>query len=84
MDWKESIRDWRALPEEEKHRLRWESIPRNVARSFAFAGEPVDLALLEAEHARTPMPPVAEQLTAGASSRGNVTEPPPPTTGEPS
>lgn len=56
MDWKEAIRQWRALPEQEKLRRRWESIPRSVARSFAFSDEPVDLAMLEAEHARHPMP----------------------------
>lgn len=56
MNWKEAIRQWRALSEEEKQRRRWVSIPRHVARSFAFAGEPVDLAMLEAEHARWPMP----------------------------
>ena len=58
MDWKEVIRQWRALPEAEKHRRRWASIPRSVARSMALEGEPVDLAMLEAEHARQPMPPV--------------------------
>jgi hypothetical protein len=57
MDWKEAIRQWRALPETEKHRRRWASIPRSVARSFAFEGEPVDQARLEAEHARQAMPP---------------------------
>jgi len=56
--WQEAIRQWRALPEEEKHRRRWASIPRSVARSMAFAGEPVDLAKLEAEHVRVPMPPL--------------------------
>lgn len=61
MDWEEAIRQWRALPEEEKHRRRWENIPRSVARSFAFEGEPVDLAMLEAEHARRPMPPVVRK-----------------------
>lgn len=57
MDWEEAIRQWRALPEAEKHRRRWASIPRSVARSFAFEGEPVDLEMLEAEHAGRPMPP---------------------------
>lgn len=59
MDWKEAIRQWRALPEEEKHRRRWESIPRRVAASFAFSGEPVDLAMLEAEHAKRAMPNIS-------------------------
>jgi hypothetical protein len=57
-DWKEAIRLWRALPEEEKARRRWARIPLNVAQSMAFEGEPVDLAVLEAQHALRPMPPV--------------------------
>lgn len=61
MDWKEAIRQWRALPEEEKQRVRRQNLPGKVARSFAFAGEPVDLAMLEAEHARHPMPPVPKK-----------------------
>lgn len=61
MDWKEAIRQWRALPEEEKRRRRLESLPRKVARSCAFEGEPVDLALLEAELARL----VAQGAQAG-------------------
>lgn len=58
MDWKEAIRQWRALTEEERQRLRRESIPGKVARSFAFEGEPVDLAMLEAELARYSVPSV--------------------------
>jgi hypothetical protein len=52
MDWKEAMRQWRALPEEEQQRRRRASIPRKVARSMAFDGEPVDQTTLEAEHAR--------------------------------
>jgi hypothetical protein len=58
MDWKEAIRQWWALPEEEKQRRRRASIPRKVARSMAFEGEPVDPAELEARHARRAVPPV--------------------------
>jgi hypothetical protein len=57
MGWKERIHQWRALPEAEKHRRRWKNIPRSVAESMAFEQEPVDLAMLEAEHARRPMSP---------------------------
>lgn len=57
VDWREVIRAWRSLPEAEKHRLRWQRIPVNVAASMAFAGEPVSLEMLEAEHASRPMPP---------------------------
>lgn len=41
MNYIESIRQWRALPPEQKLQLRWEAIPRNVARSMAFEREPV-------------------------------------------
>lgn len=56
-DWMEVIARWRKLPEAEKHAIRWKMIPRSVAASMAFEGETVDLAMLEAEHARRPMPP---------------------------
>lgn len=52
MDWKEAIRQWRALLEEEQRRRRRENLPRKVPRSMAFEGEPVDQAMLEAELAR--------------------------------
>jgi hypothetical protein len=55
MEWKEAIREWRALPEEEQQRRRRASIPRKVARSMAFEGEPVDLGELDAWHARRAM-----------------------------
>ncbi len=58
-DWMKAIERWRKLPESEKHAIRWKMIPRSVAASMAFEGEPVDLATLEAEHARQPMPPVS-------------------------
>jgi len=47
--WKQSIIKWRALPEAEKHRRRVLSIPRKVARSMAFEGEPVPVEMLEAQ-----------------------------------
>jgi len=61
MDWQQRVLAWRALPEEEKRRIRWKRIPRNVAQSMAFEGEPVDLAWLEEQHARVPMPHGATQ-----------------------
>lgn len=48
----ECLERWRALPEEERLRRRWRSIPRSVADSMAFEGEPVDLAWLEERHRR--------------------------------
>ena len=56
MDWLQAIENWRRLPPEEKARIRWQRIPLNVAHSMAFAGEPVSLEALEAEHAKRPMP----------------------------
>ena len=47
MDWKQAILNWRKLPPEEQRRIRLSRIPRKVARSMAFAGEPVDQAMLE-------------------------------------
>lgn len=40
-DYREAIRRWRALPEAEKKARRIESIPRSVAQSMAFEGQPV-------------------------------------------
>lgn len=64
MDWKQAIAAWQQLPPEEKARRRWQRIPRNVAQSMAFEGEPVSLESLEALHARQPMPPVTSKLPA--------------------
>lgn len=44
---KENIDRWRSLPEAEKLRIRRAWIPRSVARSMAFEGEPVDQKRLE-------------------------------------
>lgn len=52
MDWKQAIERWRALPQEERVRVRRSRIPLNVAESMAFEGEPVDLAALQAELVR--------------------------------
>jgi hypothetical protein len=56
----ECLERWRALPEEERFRRRWQSIPRSVADSMAFEGEPVDLAWLEELHRRMG-PPVSSK-----------------------
>lgn len=47
MDWKETIRRWRALSPEEQTAIRLRRLPDNVARSIAFEGEPVDEEMLE-------------------------------------
>jgi len=56
MDWKQAIKRWRALPDEEKVRARRSRIPLNVAESMAFEGEPVELTALQAELTRLEMP----------------------------
>ena len=48
-DWKRSVRLWRQLPPEERLRISLARIPRKVARSMAFEGEPVDEQMLERE-----------------------------------
>ena len=66
MNWQQAIQQWRDLPETEKHRLRWQRIPLNVAQSMAFEGEPVNLADLETEHARRPIPPVTSRPSSAS------------------
>jgi hypothetical protein len=48
-DWKRSVRRWRQLSPEEQLRISLARIPRKVARSMAFEGEPVDEQMLERE-----------------------------------
>ncbi len=46
MDWREVVAAWQKLSPEEQLRRRLERIPEKVARSMAFAGEPVDVEML--------------------------------------
>ena len=48
-NWKEIAAEWRKLTPEERRRIRLSRIPRKVARSMAFEGEPVDEKMLEEE-----------------------------------
>jgi hypothetical protein len=48
-NWIEAINYWRSLSPEEQRRRALSKLPRKVARSMAFAGEPVDQAMLEDE-----------------------------------
>jgi len=64
--WIENIEIWRQLPAEEKLLRRWKAIPRDVAQSMAFEGEPVEMSLLHAIHARIELPALLKQH--GASS----------------
>ncbi|MEA3275610.1 MAG: hypothetical protein U9Q81_10060 [Pseudomonadota bacterium] len=56
MDWKSNIQRWRQLDPEQQRRIRLSNIPRKVARSMAFEGEPVDHEVLERELARLTTP----------------------------
>ena len=58
MDWKQTIERWRNLPPEETARIRLVRLPRKVARSMAFEGEPVDQRMLERELDRLGRQPV--------------------------
>ena len=49
MDWKQIVEQWRRLSAQEQLRIRLSRIPRKVARSMAFAGEPVEEPMLEEE-----------------------------------
>ena len=65
----ETIRRWKALPPERKLQLRWEAIPRNVARSMAFEREPVDIQTLREIHARTEPPALLKRLWASSATQ---------------
>ena len=58
MNWKQAITRWRKLPPEEQDRIRLARLPRKVARSMAFEGEPVDQRMLERELDRRTRQPV--------------------------
>ena len=62
MNWKDAIEQWRALPEREQFAIEWRLIPRQVADSMAFEGEPVDRAWLEELHRRMTPPDLSKQL----------------------
>ena len=49
MNWIDAIKHWRSLSPAEQRRRALANLPRKVARSMAFEGEPVDQAMLEAE-----------------------------------
>jgi hypothetical protein len=56
MKWTDSILRWRGLTTEARQQIRWRRIPRQVALSMSFEGEPVDLIWLEKLHRRTEPP----------------------------
>ena len=52
------IERWRDLTPQEQARIRLGRLPRKVARSMAFEGEPVDQRILERELDRLGQQPV--------------------------
>jgi hypothetical protein len=52
MKWQETVLQWRKLKPAERKLRRWAAIPRQVADSMAFEGEPVDLEWLKTLHSR--------------------------------
>lgn len=66
MNWIEAINYWRSLSPEEQRRRALASLPRKVARSMAFEGEPVDQAMLEAELSRL----IGQPATSPPPGRG--------------
>lgn len=49
MNWITAIHQWRHLSPEQQRQIRRRRVPRKVARSMAFEGEPVSQKMLEAE-----------------------------------
>ena len=65
----ENIRQWKALPPERKLRLRWEAIPRNVARSMAFEQEPVSVEKMRAILDQIEPPALLKRHAASSATR---------------
>jgi hypothetical protein len=63
VNWMESIRRWRQMPETTRREARWSRVPRQVALSMAFEREPVDAAWLTTRH-RLTTPPVPSKRRA--------------------
>ena len=56
MNWVQAIQNWRRVPLEEQRRIRIARLPKKVARSMAFEGEPVEEQMLEEELVRLTQP----------------------------
>lgn len=76
-DWKQSIIQWRALPDREKYRRRMLSIPQGVAQSMAFEGEPVCVEMLEAELEQS-FPQLFATVPGATAARFSLIDPPLP------
>ena len=52
MGYVEAIQRWQLLSARAQQQLRWQAIPKQVADSMAFEGEPVDFEWLKTLHNR--------------------------------
>jgi len=52
MTWQEKISQWRAMKPAERKARRWADVPRQVAVSMVFEGEPVNFEWLKILHNR--------------------------------
>jgi len=52
MTWEKNISRWRKLKPAQRKARRWADVPRQVADSMAFEGEPVNLEWLKTLHSR--------------------------------
>jgi hypothetical protein len=65
VNWTDTIRRWRQLPESARLDARWSRVPRQVALSMAFEKEPVDEAWLKALHLQaTPPAPLKRRAAS--------------------
>ena len=69
MTWQTKLRALRALPLETRLRRMWDHIPQSVAESMAFEGEPVNMELLQAQHARRKRPVTLQPREASSAIR---------------
>jgi len=49
MNWVQAVQKWRKLTPQQQRQARLKRLPRKVARSMAFEGEPVDEKMLQQE-----------------------------------
>jgi hypothetical protein len=64
-NWQKNLRHWRALSPDYQTQVTWRRIPRQVAQSMAFEGQPVDFNWLERLHAQTPPPKRSSTAVGG-------------------
>jgi hypothetical protein len=62
LNWITAVHQWRLLTPDQQLQIRLRNLPAKVARSMAFAGEPVSQQMLEVELARlTKLPRISNR-----------------------